>query len=107
MYNIAVLGDYDSIYGFSALGLKTYPVASPEEGAKLLKKLSEEKTAVIYITEALAEEMKEAVEQYDSALIPAIIPIPGAAGNTGIGLKRVRKSVERAVGSDIIFKEEN
>jgi len=107
MYNVAVLGDYDSIYGFSALGLRTCPVSSPEEGARLLKKLSEEKTAVIYITEALAEELKETIEQYDGALIPAIIPIPGAFGNTGIGIRRVRKSVERAVGSDIIFKEEN
>ena len=26
MYRIAVVGDYDSIYGFAALGLTTFPV---------------------------------------------------------------------------------
>ena len=34
---------------------------------------------------------------------PAVILIPGISGNTGDGLKAVKKSVEQAVGSDIIF----
>ena len=34
MYRIAVLGDYDSIYGFAALGLDTFPEEDPEEAAK-------------------------------------------------------------------------
>ena len=34
---------------------------------------------------------------------PAVILIPGIYGNTGDGLKAVKKSVEQAVGSDIIF----
>ena len=106
MYKIAVMGDYDSIYGFAALGLKICPVTDPAEGAKLLKKLAEDKTAVVYITEALASEMKETLLGYDDELLPAIIPIPGVSGNTGIGMASVKKSVERAVGSDIIFKED-
>ncbi|MBP3729691.1 MAG: V-type ATP synthase subunit F [Lachnospiraceae bacterium] len=105
MVNIAVMGDYDSIYGFRALGVRVCPVSGPEEGVSLLKKLAEEKMAVIYITEALASEMTEALAAYDSLLLPAVIPIPGISGNTGIGLAQVRKSVERAVGSDIIFKD--
>lgn len=32
----------------------------------------------------------------------AIIPIPGVSGNTGLGMRMVKKSVEQAVGSDII-----
>ncbi len=107
MYNIAVMGDYDSIYGFAALGLKVCPVSDAAEGARILKKLADEQTAVVYITEALASEMKEAISVYDTALLPAIIPIPGAFGNTGIGMANVKRSVERAVGSDIIFKEDN
>ena len=105
MVNIAVMGDYDSIYGFKALGVKVCPVTDPEEGERLLKKLAEERTAVVYITEALASQMPEALALYDESLLPAVIPIPGISGNTGIGLARVRKCVEKAVGSDIIFKE--
>ena len=31
--------------------------------------------------------------------------IPGVSGNTGSGILGVRKSVEKAVGSDIIFND--
>ena len=36
MYRIAVLGDYDSIYGFATLGLDTFPVTEPVEATKKL-----------------------------------------------------------------------
>ncbi len=36
-------------------------------------------------------------------LLPAIIQIPGVSGNTGDGVRGVKKSVEQAVGSDILF----
>ena len=38
MYKIAVLGDYNSIYGFAALGLDTFPVEDPAEGIENVKK---------------------------------------------------------------------
>ena len=38
--------------------------------------------------------------------MPAIIQIPGARGNTGAGIAGVKKSVEQAVGSDILFGED-
>ena len=40
MYKIAVLGDYDSIYGFAALGLDTFPEEDPEEAARKLHELA-------------------------------------------------------------------
>ena len=40
MYKIAVLGDYDSIYGFATLGLDTFPVTTHEEAAEELHKLA-------------------------------------------------------------------
>ncbi len=103
MYKIAVLGDRDSIYGFAALGLDTYPVNEKEEAAKLLKTLAEGTYAVIYITESLQAQLESEIERYVSDYLPAIIPIPGVSGNTGKGMHYVKKSVERAVGSDIIF----
>ncbi len=105
MYKIAVMGDWDSIYGFSALGLDTFRF-SPEESdqaVKTLHKLAEEDYAVIYMTEQLAALIPEAIERYAEEPKPAIILIPGISGNTGAGLAAVKKSVEQAVGSDIIF----
>ncbi|WMJ88801.1 V-type ATP synthase subunit F [Anaerocolumna sp. MB42-C2] len=103
MYKIAVLGDRDSIYGFAALGLDTYPVRNEEEAAKRLKSLAEGQYAVIYITEALQAKLEAEIDRYRTERLPAIIPIPGVSGNTGKGMQSVKKSVEQAVGSDIIF----
>lgn len=103
MYKVAVLGDRDSIYGFAALGLDTYPVADREEAAKTLKTLADGQYAVIYITECLQAQLENEIDRYIVNYLPAIIPIPGVAGNTGRGMRNVKKSVERAVGSDIIF----
>ncbi len=103
MYKVAVLGDRDSIYGFAALGLETRPVTDREEAARELKKLVEGQYAVIYVTEALQAELETEIDRYISDYLPAIIPIPGVSGNTGSGMRNVKKSVERAVGSDIIF----
>ena len=103
MYKIAVLGDRDSIYGFAALGLEVFPVSTGEEGAKTLRRLSEQDYAVIYITEALAEEIPQELDRCRERLLPAVITIPGVHGNTGLGIRMVKRSVEHAVGSDIIF----
>ena len=103
MYKIAVLGDRDSIYGFASLGLDTFAVADTAEGGKKLRQLAEAEYAVIYITEALAAQLEAEIDKYREVPLPAIIPIPGVSGNNGMGIKSVKKSVEQAVGSDIIF----
>ena len=105
MYKIAVLGDRDSIYGFAALGLEVYPVADSETGARTLRNLAEQDYAVIYITEALAKDLESELDRYRESILPAVIPIPGVHGNTGMGIGMVKKSVEQAVGSDSIFNE--
>ena len=107
MYKIGVLGDRDSIYGFATLGLEVWPVATPEEGERALKEMAGTGYAVIYITEALAAELQDVLEIYRTQQLPAIILIPGVSGNTGAGIAMVKKSVEQAVGSDIIFNNQN
>ena len=99
MYKIAVIGEYDSIYGFAALGLDAFPVSDPEEAKRKLQELAEGSYAVIYITEALAAVLNQEVEKYREE----ILPIPGVSGNTGAGVAGVKKSIEQAVGSDILF----
>ncbi|MBQ8184819.1 MAG: V-type ATP synthase subunit F [Lachnospiraceae bacterium] len=103
MYKIAVLGDYDSIYGFAALGLETFPETDPAQAAKKLHQLATGGYAVIYVTEHLAAQIESEIEKYNEQMLPSIILIPGVYGNTGKGVDSVKKSVEQAVGSDILF----
>ena len=103
MYKIAVMGDRDSIYGFASVGLDIYPVAEPSAASKQLRHLVDNGYAIVYITEKLYAQMDKERAAYGEMTLPALIPIPGVSGNTGIGIAQVKKSVERAVGSDIIF----
>ncbi|MEG2018683.1 MAG: V-type ATP synthase subunit F [Clostridium sp.] len=107
MYKIAALGDIDSIYGFSALGMHINPVNSIDEAAKALKKLADEDYAIIYVAESYYIGLEAEINEYKKQIIPAIIVIPGASGNVGIGMANIKKIVEQAVGSDIIFNNEN
>lgn len=105
MYKIAVMGNKDSIYGFAAVGVDIYPMEDHTGAARKLRNLAEAGYAVIYITEELYAALGQELEVYNERVLPAIIPIPGAAHNTGLGIARVKKSVEQAVGSDILFGE--
>ncbi len=102
MYKIAAMGDKDSIYGFASLGLAVFPVTQAHEAKLTIKKLADSEYAVIYITEKLLSLIPEEIERYKDSPLPCIIPIPGVNGNTGIGMKNVSRSVEQAVGSDIL-----
>ena len=46
---------------------------------------------------------KKTIDKFQEQLLPAIILIPGVFGNTGEGVQGVKLSVEKAVGSDILF----
>ncbi len=105
MYKIAVLGDRDSIYGFGALGLEVLPIEEAETGAKTLRRLAEEDYAVLYVTEALCAQIPQELERLRERPLPAVVPIPGLSGNTGMGMAMVKRSVEQAVGSDILANE--
>lgn len=103
MYKIAVVGDYDSIYGFAALGLDTFPVSDCKEAEEKLETLASGGYGIIYITEAMAVQCRQVIEKFQGQILPAIILIPGVSGNTGDGVQSVKNSVEQAVGSDILF----
>lgn len=105
MYRIGVIGDRDSVLGFKAVGLSVFEVTGPEEAGKVLHELAKSKYAVIYITEQIARDIVSSIDQYKDSRFPAIIPIPGIQGSLGIGMQGIKKSVERAVGADILFKD--
>ena len=102
--NIAVIGDGESIKGFSAVGLDIYPCDDSSEAGALLRRVADsDRYAVIYLTETAYLAAEKARSRYEERMTPAIIPIPGVTGNRGTGVKRLSSFVEKAVGSDIIF----
>ncbi|MGI6037002.1 MAG: V-type ATP synthase subunit F [Limnochordia bacterium] len=106
MHKMAVIGDHDSILGFKALGLEVFPVADGEEGAQVLRRIGKRDYAVIFITENVGAEMLPVVQEFADDPLPAILYIPNNQGSTGMGLEKIRRIVERAVGADILSGKE-
>ena len=104
MYKIGVLGDYDSICAFAALGLDTVSVENAKEAEESIKNMAAS-YGIIYVTEQYFKELESVIESYREKVTPAILPIPSVKGSVGVGRERMKKFVEQAVGSDIIYND--
>ncbi len=106
MYKMAVIGDKDSILGFKALGVATYPVRGEEETPRVLSRVARENYAVICITENVAGQVLPQLEELNKKLLPAILFIPNNQGTLGLGMEQIRRNAEKAIGADILFGKE-
>ena len=103
--SIAIIGDSESIKGFGAVGMDLFLCDDPLNAPQLLRQITEDDFyAIIYMTEEVYEAASKEREKFAERPVPAIIPLPGVRGNTGVGISRLSSFVEQAVGTDILFK---
>ncbi len=106
MYKIAVIGGPDTVIGFKALGLDTFPVWEASEAHRLFRELTKpdrpDEYAIIYLEERLAEPLKADIDRFKDSPSPAVILIPGKDGSLGLGQSALQAAVERAVGANIL-----
>ncbi len=104
MLKIAVIGARDTVMGFKALGLDTFPAEDAAQALKALRSLTRDSRdyAIIYIEETLAAELEHEINKFSDSPTPAIILIPGREGSTGYGRESLRSAVEKAVGMDLL-----
>lgn len=107
MYKVAILGERESVIGFMAIGFAVYEVRSAEEAEQTLRSLVRAgEYAVIFVTERYAMQIEDAIRLYRDLPLPAILSLPGQEGSTGYGMNAIRNAVERAVGADILFRND-
>ena len=106
MYKIAVIGGPDTVIGFKALGLDTFPVRQAAEARQIFKTITRpdqpDEYAIIYLEENLAEPLKADIDRFKDSPSPAVILIPGKDGSLGLGQSALQAAVERAVGANIL-----
>jgi len=101
---IAVIGDRDSVTAFKALGLEIFPDTNPFAMRETIRKLAQSRYAVILITEKAAGEIPDVIAKYRASAYPVITVIPAGTGTTGLGIQGLKKDIEKAIGTDVIFK---
>jgi V/A-type H+-transporting ATPase subunit F len=106
MSKVAVMGDKTSVLGFKALGVDTYPLERPEDGREMWSQISEQDYGIIFVTEPVYRVMEDIFVEVSEEIAPAITIIPATTGATGLGMERIRKTIEKAVGADILSEKE-
>jgi V/A-type H+/Na+-transporting ATPase subunit F len=113
-YRIAIVGPKEAVAGFALLGVHVVPANTPHEAVDALFKLKKttmtddqgrERSAygIVFISEDLATGISsEDEKKLARGALPAIIPLPSHRAATGYGLARLKRIVERAIGSDIL-----
>ena len=103
MLKIAVIGGRETVMGFKALGLETFPVDTPEEAKSVFHDITREEAqfAIIYVEENLAADLEADMAKVKDLPTPAVILIPGKTGSLGLGAQALQSAIERAVGADI------
>lgn len=113
-YHIAIVGQKEAIQGFALLGVDVVPAHTGAEAAHELLRLKKEvytddagrernRYAIVFITEDLASQLSaEDERKLARGALPAIIPLPSYRGSTGYATDRLKRIVERAIGSNIL-----
>ena len=93
--------------GYRGLGLAVFPTSEETDVQALLKQLITSKEyAVIFLTEPVYKACDSVIAEHRYDFLPALVSIPSAAGNEGIGLRATEEAVRRAVGFDILSNRE-
>lgn len=102
MYKVGVVGDKDSVLAFKALGVDVHTVTNENMARRTIDTLAKNQYGVIFVTEQIASMIPDTIGRYDREIIPAVILIPSNQGTLSIGMDRINKSVEKAVGVNIL-----
>lgn len=101
---MAIIGKGDGIIAFASGGIKPFSVENIEKANELINKLAKE-YQIIFVTDDIAEQIKETIDKYLTKPYPIIISVPSANGSSGYGMERIKSAMEKALGVDILFSD--
>jgi V/A-type H+-transporting ATPase subunit F len=100
---IAIIGDTDTVVGFRLAGIlnSNVPSDASETRQALLAFSQNPNISIIIITEPLAEENRETIEELSERPYPVIVEIPDKTGRLEGKESPVRRLVKRAIGVEL------
>lgn len=103
---MAFLGSRDSVKGFSPLGVVAYPAHDRESALQALRGCVQQGYAIVCVTEEIAGLLEPELKALRFQPTPAVLVVPSMTGSSGVGLRRLKTLVEKAVGADILSRED-
>lgn len=99
--SIAAIGNDESIVIYNCVGFKTYFSNDYNEIDKMIFDLYKNGCKIIYVTEKIYENIPTTLEKYSHMTYPIILPLPIDNVSSGVGMKKIKANVEKAIGIDI------
>lgn len=106
MPNVAVVGNRDAVLAFKAMGFLTYAAETPDQALSAVNDARKRNCSVVFITEALALGVEGELREFADRYGISITVIPDNRQKLGLGFKKMKAHVEKAIGVDILFREE-
>lgn len=107
MSNIAIIGEREIVIGFSLIGFQIFPVTDSAEAKGALEKCTTNGSCqIIFITDSVAKLVIDEIEKYQKISPISICILPDRMQDSKLSIEMLRKNVEKAVGTDILFRKE-
>lgn len=98
---ICAIGENNNISIFKGIGVATLVSNDIVEIDKYIFNMVKDGCKIVYISEKLYKKIDETLDKYKHNPFPMIIPIPINEEIEGVGMDKVKKNVEKAIGFDI------
>lgn len=106
MAKIAVVGPQESILYYLSAGFAIYPAQDASRAADELDRAAADGASVIFVSAAYADALAEPMRKYAFDSDIAVSLLPQNTGGTDPGTALMKSAVERAVGADIVYRED-
>lgn len=101
MGRVAFLGDETSGAGFRPLGLDVFSAEEPRDARGLWDEVAGGAYEIVFVTEPVFREVEDLVAALADTPLPAVTVIPSVSGSDGRGAERLRRAIERALGTTV------
>ena len=102
MSKIIVIGEKDDVLPYQSIGAGIEPVKTASEAVAALEKSAHDpETAMILITENVAEQCLDAIAGLRSKTAKPITIVPTEQGSRNTGMRELGREIGRAVGLNV------
>ena len=101
---VAIIGPADLVFGWRALGVRTYSPRSAEEARKMLAQIVKEDYALCLVHQDWLDVLKEEREVIGRRFCPAVLGFSDHRALSDLVEKMVREMAVKATGSDSLVR---
>ena len=104
MSKVVFVGDRVSTLAFRPLGVEVLEAEDARSAAEQVGRAVEDGCSVLLITEECARWAADRLSILRAEALPAVAVIPGATSAGGMAFERLKRNVEKALGSSLILR---